>query len=146
MIIVCSKWIQEITPYSHADFFDGTMMSICEPSYKMHKIANTWLACRKRVGFALVWNRWFKLPICLTDIDECANETLCGSHAFCDNTDGSFRCLCDRGYENSPSGHDCVGKSHSASVGLHYCRADRLPVSASITPLCLREIAVFYFF
>ncbi|XP_062973935.1 latent-transforming growth factor beta-binding protein 2 [Elgaria multicarinata webbii] len=42
------------------------------------------------------------------DIDECANETLCGGHAFCDNTDGSFRCLCDRGYETSPSGHDCV--------------------------------------
>ncbi|XP_077179348.1 latent-transforming growth factor beta-binding protein 2 [Paroedura picta] len=42
------------------------------------------------------------------DIDECANETLCGSHAFCDNTEGSFRCLCDRGYENLPSGHDCV--------------------------------------
>ncbi|XP_008122604.2 latent-transforming growth factor beta-binding protein 2 isoform X1 [Anolis carolinensis] len=42
------------------------------------------------------------------DIDECANETLCGNHAFCDNTDGSFRCLCDRGYETSLSGHDCV--------------------------------------
>ncbi|KAJ6661295.1 hypothetical protein lerEdw1_015432 [Lerista edwardsae] len=42
------------------------------------------------------------------DIDECANETVCGSHAFCDNTEGSFRCLCDRGYENSPLGHDCV--------------------------------------
>ncbi|XP_053132852.1 latent-transforming growth factor beta-binding protein 2 isoform X3 [Hemicordylus capensis] len=42
------------------------------------------------------------------DIDECANETLCGSHGFCDNTDGSFRCLCDRGYETSPLGHDCV--------------------------------------
>ncbi|XP_072481777.1 latent-transforming growth factor beta-binding protein 2 isoform X2 [Notamacropus eugenii] len=42
------------------------------------------------------------------DIDECANETLCGNHGFCDNTDGSFRCLCDRGYETSPSGWDCV--------------------------------------
>ncbi|XP_051833562.1 latent-transforming growth factor beta-binding protein 2 [Antechinus flavipes] len=42
------------------------------------------------------------------DIDECANETLCGNHGFCDNTDGSFRCLCDRGYEVSPSGWDCV--------------------------------------
>ncbi|XP_061467719.1 latent-transforming growth factor beta-binding protein 2 isoform X4 [Rhineura floridana] len=42
------------------------------------------------------------------DIDECANETLCGPHGFCANTDGSFHCLCDRGYENSPSGHDCI--------------------------------------
>lgn len=47
----------------------------------------------------------------VADIDECANETLCGSHGFCENSDGSFRCLCDRGYESSPSGHYCVGKS-----------------------------------
>nr|XP_045757190.1 latent-transforming growth factor beta-binding protein 2 isoform X2 [Mirounga angustirostris] len=42
------------------------------------------------------------------DIDECANDTLCGSHGFCDNTDGSFRCLCDQGFETSSSGWDCV--------------------------------------
>ncbi|XP_029410242.1 latent-transforming growth factor beta-binding protein 2 isoform X4 [Nannospalax galili] len=42
------------------------------------------------------------------DIDECANDTLCGTHGFCDNTDGSFRCLCDQGFETSPSGWDCV--------------------------------------
>uniref|UniRef100_A0A8D2HU71 Latent-transforming growth factor beta-binding protein 2 n=1 Tax=Urocitellus parryii TaxID=9999 RepID=A0A8D2HU71_UROPR len=42
------------------------------------------------------------------DIDECANDTMCGSHGFCDNTDGSFRCLCDQGFETSPSGWDCV--------------------------------------
>nr|XP_034964450.1 latent-transforming growth factor beta-binding protein 2 [Zootoca vivipara] len=42
------------------------------------------------------------------DIDECANETLCGTHGFCVNTEGSFHCLCDRGYENSPSGLDCI--------------------------------------
>nr|XP_054303867.1 latent-transforming growth factor beta-binding protein 2 isoform X1 [Pongo pygmaeus] len=42
------------------------------------------------------------------DIDECTNDTMCGSHGFCDNTDGSFRCLCDQGFEISPSGWDCV--------------------------------------
>ncbi|XP_012597491.2 latent-transforming growth factor beta-binding protein 2 [Microcebus murinus] len=42
------------------------------------------------------------------DIDECANDTMCGSHGFCENTDGSFRCLCDQGFEISPSGWDCV--------------------------------------
>jgi len=50
------------------------------------------------------------------DIDECANETLCGSHGFCENSDGSFRCLCDRGYESSPSGHYCVGESPAISL------------------------------
>lgn len=42
------------------------------------------------------------------DIDECANDTVCGNHGFCDNTDGSFRCLCDQGFETSPSGWECV--------------------------------------
>ncbi|XP_039739731.1 latent-transforming growth factor beta-binding protein 2 isoform X6 [Pteropus medius] len=42
------------------------------------------------------------------DIDECTNDTVCGSHGFCDNTEGSFRCLCDQGFETSSSGWDCV--------------------------------------
>lgn len=49
-------------------------------------------------------------PHCPTDIDECANDTVCGNHGFCDNMDGSFRCLCDQGFETSPSGWDCVGE------------------------------------
>ncbi|XP_037550929.1 latent-transforming growth factor beta-binding protein 2 [Nematolebias whitei] len=36
------------------------------------------------------------------DIDECVNETICGNHGFCENTDVSFRCLCDQGYTNPP--------------------------------------------
>ena len=50
------------------------------------------------------------IPPCPADIDECANDTMCGAHGFCDNTDGSFRCLCDQGFETSPSGWDCVGE------------------------------------
>uniref|UniRef100_K9J3Z9 Latent-transforming growth factor beta-binding protein 2 n=1 Tax=Desmodus rotundus TaxID=9430 RepID=K9J3Z9_DESRO len=42
------------------------------------------------------------------DIDECANDTVCGSHGFCDNTEGSFHCLCDQGFETSSSNWDCV--------------------------------------
>ncbi|KAL7380810.1 hypothetical protein ABVT39_024441 [Epinephelus coioides] len=36
------------------------------------------------------------------DIDECVNDTICGNHGFCENTDGSFRCQCDQGYANPP--------------------------------------------
>uniref|UniRef100_A0A673BUW2 Latent-transforming growth factor beta-binding protein 2 n=1 Tax=Sphaeramia orbicularis TaxID=375764 RepID=A0A673BUW2_9TELE len=36
------------------------------------------------------------------DIDECVNETICGNHGFCENTDGSFRCQCDQSYTNPP--------------------------------------------
>ncbi|XP_037343428.2 latent-transforming growth factor beta-binding protein 2-like [Pungitius pungitius] len=36
------------------------------------------------------------------DVDECADETICGSYGFCENTDGSFRCRCYQGYANPP--------------------------------------------
>uniref|UniRef100_H3DJ72 Latent-transforming growth factor beta-binding protein 1 n=1 Tax=Tetraodon nigroviridis TaxID=99883 RepID=H3DJ72_TETNG len=36
------------------------------------------------------------------DIDECANDTICGNHGFCENTNGSFLCHCDQGYTNPP--------------------------------------------
>lgn len=45
----------------------------------------------------------------LPDIDECVNETICGEHGFCENTDGSYRCQCYRGYANAPDGQGCVG-------------------------------------
>lgn len=46
----------------------------------------------------------------LADIDECVNETICGNHGFCENTDGSFRCQCDQGYTNPPEDMSkCVG-------------------------------------
>ncbi len=45
------------------------------------------------------------------DIDECGlNETLCDPHGFCENRLGSFRCLCEQGYQESQDGQGCVGK------------------------------------
>uniref|UniRef100_A0A8C8SRE6 Latent-transforming growth factor beta-binding protein 1 n=1 Tax=Pelusios castaneus TaxID=367368 RepID=A0A8C8SRE6_9SAUR len=73
------------------------------------------------------------------DIDECANETLCGSHAFCDNTDGSFRCLCDNGYENLPPDQDCVDVNECelmvAVCGTALCEN----VEGSFLCLCLSD-------
>uniref|UniRef100_A0A8C2KFT3 Latent-transforming growth factor beta-binding protein 1 n=1 Tax=Cyprinus carpio TaxID=7962 RepID=A0A8C2KFT3_CYPCA len=42
------------------------------------------------------------------DINECANETVCGHHAFCQNLIGTYQCLCDRGYESTGDGQMCV--------------------------------------
>lgn len=54
--------------------------------------------------------------MCLTvnvffaDIDECVNNTICDSHGFCDNTAGSFRCLCYQGFQAPQDGQGCVGE------------------------------------
>lgn len=45
-----------------------------------------------------------------TDIDECVNNTVCDSHGFCDNTAGSFRCLCYQGFQAPQDGQGCVGE------------------------------------
>lgn len=38
---------------------------------------------------------------CASDIDECSrNRTLCGDEMYCENTEGSFECLCRPGFAN----------------------------------------------
>uniref|UniRef100_A0A9J8D4T2 Latent-transforming growth factor beta-binding protein 4 n=1 Tax=Cyprinus carpio carpio TaxID=630221 RepID=A0A9J8D4T2_CYPCA len=46
--------------------------------------------------------------VSLADINECANETVCGHHAFCQNLIGTYQCLCDQGYESTGDGQMCV--------------------------------------
>lgn len=43
----------------------------------------------------------------IADINECANTTLCGAGAKCDNTPGSHLFNCDFGFDLTPSG--CIG-------------------------------------
>ncbi|KAM6961294.1 latent-transforming growth factor beta-binding protein 2-like [Aplochiton taeniatus] len=43
--------------------------------------------------------------MCVTadsEVDKCANETLCESLGFCENVDGGYRCHCYQGYTNPP--------------------------------------------
>ena len=42
------------------------------------------------------------------DIDECALANGGCAH-ICDNTDGSFSCMCDEGYELDEDGRHCIG-------------------------------------
>ncbi|KAM4625043.1 latent-transforming growth factor beta-binding protein 2-like [Polymixia lowei] len=55
------------------------------------------------------------------DIDECVNETICGNHGFCENTDGSFRCQCDRGYANPPGDMGSCVDVNECEMSLALC-------------------------
>lgn len=49
--------------------------------------------------------------IFFTDIDECfALQGQVCRNGQCVNGLGSFQCLCQEGYENSPDGKNCIGK------------------------------------
>lgn len=43
------------------------------------------------------------------DLDECAETGMCGN-GKCVNIDGSFKCVCDPGYQLGPDRKVCVGK------------------------------------
>ena len=43
------------------------------------------------------------------DVDECTNST-CHGNATCNNTIGSFMCMCDRGFTGD--GFNCSGKEY----------------------------------
>ena len=64
--------------------------------------------------FPFLWNIalftiFIYLFIYSTDIDECENSTnLCGLHATCENTVGSYNCTCDNGFLVTSFG--CAGK------------------------------------
>ncbi|XP_041379163.1 adhesion G protein-coupled receptor E2-like [Gigantopelta aegis] len=42
---------------------------------------------------------------CTKDINECLGSNMCGTHALCDNTEGSYICTCQTGF--SGNGHNC---------------------------------------
>ena len=59
-----------------------------------------------------------------TDINECQHNNGNCDHS-CTNTNGSYVCSCNMGYELSPDGHTCTGKQHSDSrLWLQYTAID----------------------
>jgi hypothetical protein len=48
----------------------------------------------------------------VADIDECAEnvDPPCDSNQECINTQGSFQCICQTGFQLDPLLHACVGK------------------------------------
>lgn len=76
-------------------FYLGTVLSLC------------------RILFGLVC---FFFPL---DIDECVQNGVLCKNGRCVNTEGSFQCICNAGFELTPNGKNCVGKDSSKEWGRH---------------------------
>ena len=54
---------------------------------------------------------------CVVDIDECLDKsTGCDSNANCTNTEGSYKCKCNHGYQGN--GLNCTGNYYSNLLDL----------------------------
>ncbi|XP_061073007.1 latent-transforming growth factor beta-binding protein 4 [Conger conger] len=50
------------------------------------------------------------------DINECANKTVCGEHAFCQNLIGTYQCMCDQGYEATGDDRGCADENECVTM------------------------------
>ncbi|XP_052777286.1 uncharacterized protein LOC128214704 isoform X2 [Mya arenaria] len=53
--------------------------------------------CDPKSGTCICKNGWSGND-CSDDIDECKNKTICQGTSVCLNTNGSYRCICDKGF------------------------------------------------
>ena len=59
-----------------------------------------------------------------TDTDECALRMFeCGERYACNNTEGSYECVCRPGYELSADKESCEGNLNSCKMRLYSCRS-----------------------
>ena len=60
------------------------------------------------------------------DINECTeNVAICGIHT-CSNTDGSYECICNAGYEVADDNQTCIGKYQIVMIIIHIKRFNLL--------------------
>ena len=69
------------------------------------------VAVHVMVGHTYTPNDHTETSLCCTspDINECSTNNGGCEHA-CANTDGSYVCSCNRGYELAANNHNCVGE------------------------------------
>ncbi|KAM3594381.1 uncharacterized protein V6R79_006868 [Siganus canaliculatus] len=120
---------------------DGSYLCLCESGFKFHpdtadcedqdeckefgsSVCGTW-RCENTIGSYRCFMgcqpglQGEDATDC--DIDECLNETICGNHGFCKNTDGSFRCECDQGYTNPPGDESKCVDVNECEMSLALC-------------------------
>ena len=58
--------------------------------------------------------------LCGVDINECALDPDICPNGICENLRGTYKCICNSGYEVDSSGKNCVGKTfHLFSKTFH---------------------------
>lgn len=68
------------------------------------------------LGFSPSLQSW---TVCFSynlDIDECIQNGILCKNGRCVNTEGSFQCICNAGFELTADGKNCAGKSSGNNI------------------------------
>ena len=84
---------------------DGSFQCLCSRGYSL---APDNLKCDGKNNLCIK----IFFQVLFIDINECQNNNG-GCMQFCNNSNGSFECFCDRGYTLAVDGLSCEGKSIS---------------------------------
>ena len=57
---------------------------------------------------------------CIADIDECEYDHVHACEHFCNNTEGSYECSCEEGFDLGDNNHTCIGKQCAIGPGLSH--------------------------
>ena len=96
----------------------GSFVCSCDPGFELGDDERTCIG--KDITSILVQDRdMCALYYLLADVDECANgDHNCDINAMCNNTIGSFTCICNSGYSGNGTSGTCSSMYFSALLPL----------------------------
>ena len=110
----CSLNFQSSTPYVYSIF--AGLQVFRETDCIPFTVFLTYKVGQRRQNASISWTEFHATLILLyvfllTDIDECAQDQHLCSQGRCENTEGSFLCICPAGFMASEEGTNCIGNS-----------------------------------
>lgn len=86
------------------NIMDGDFVCSCLPGFVLNEDGRTCSGMNERMLKLYIHRSW--LTVTISDIDEC--EVAKGGCEFeCNNTAGSYECVCDEGFALRADGHTC---------------------------------------
>lgn len=111
----CSLNFQSSTPYVYSLFAIAALQVFRETECIPFTVFLTYKVGQRRQNASISWEFHVTLILVyvflLTDIDECTQDLHLCSQGRCENTEGSFLCICPAGFMASEEGTNCIGNS-----------------------------------
>lgn len=110
---------QSSMPYMYSLFTIAALQVFRETDCIPFTVFLTYKVGQRRQNASISWTESLRIHamlillsvFLLTDIDECAQDQHLCSQGRCENTEGSFLCICPAGFMASEEGTNCIGNN-----------------------------------